>query len=49
MKITAIPVDNFIIKDGVEYFTSNDDTFWNSYSTVHALQIGNQLKMKLLL
>ena len=39
MKITAIPVDNFITKDGVHYFTSNDDTFWNSYSTVHAFQI----------
>jgi len=38
MRLTVIPFDNLIIKDGVgEHIT--DDAFWAPYSGVHAIQI----------
>lgn len=37
-KITAVPEDKIIIKDGAVE-TVNDDSFWANYSGVHAIQI----------
>lgn len=37
-KITAVPEDKIIIKDGAVE-TVNDDNFWANYSGVHAIQI----------
>lgn len=38
MRLTVIPFDNLIIKDGVSEHIA-DDAFWALYSGVHAIQI----------